>query len=131
MLAQMTFTIIDYLSLYSPILSIQYNSIKEKKMSDSASFTSGPSPATSTHHGYKKSLSSKADPNTALNEHQPSTPSSPINAQTVRNTNKNSGQHWVRINLLPPLHPTHRPRGACHHRTRPVKPHPPPLRAST
>ncbi|BCR92254.1 DUF2406 domain-containing protein [Aspergillus chevalieri] len=39
-------------------------------MSDSASFTSG-SPATSTHHGYKKSLSSKADPNTALNEHQP------------------------------------------------------------
>lgn len=45
-------------------------------MSDSASFTSG-SPATSTHHGYKKSLSSKADPNTALNEHQPSTPSSP------------------------------------------------------
>lgn len=38
-------------------------------MSDSASFTSGPS----THHSYKKSLSSRADPNTALNEHQPST----------------------------------------------------------
>lgn len=67
--SQIAFTTIDHR------LHISNNLYKfiTIKMSDSASFTSGPSPASSTSHGYKKSLSSRADPNTALNEHQPST----------------------------------------------------------
>ena len=77
--------------------------------SEAGSISSGPSPS----HGYKKSLSSKADPNTALTEDQPSMQYSCLIMDELA-ANKDSGGNWRNIQRLPPLHAAHGPRGASH-----------------
>lgn len=72
--------------------------------SEAGSFSSGP-PAAS--HGYKKSLSSKADPNTALSE-DPNRMQYP-GPYLENPTDQNSFRNRCSIFHFPPLHAAHRP----------------------